>query len=156
MNPNHPQHTNHSKQRRVLRTIGPAMTLVGLIFLAIGMISFFRAFGSYGPPRYFWCAFIGMPLTFIGLAICNFAFMGKIARYTANEMAPVGKDTFNYMAKETQEGVEDISEAIFKGKSQAESDYIKKRLTRLNELKSQGLIDEDDFNTQKDRILSEL
>lgn len=147
---------NHNKQRSVLRTIGPVMTLVGMIFLAIGMISFFTAFGSYGPPKYFWCAFIGMPLTFIGLIICKFAFMGKIARYTANEIAPVGKDTFNYMAKGTQDGVEDISEAIFKGKSQAESDAIKERLSRLNELKSQGLINEDDFKIQKDRILSEL
>jgi uncharacterized membrane protein len=156
MNPNHPQHNNHSKQRSVLRTIGPAMTLMGLIFLVIGMISFFRAFGSHGPPKYFWCAFVGMPLTFIGLVTCKFAYMGKIARYAANEMAPVGKDTFNYMARGTQEGVEDISEALFKGKSQAESDSIKERLTRLNELKNQGLINEDDFNTQKDRIISEL
>ena len=147
---------NHKKQRSVLRTIGPLVALVGLIFLAIGMISFFTAFGSYGPPKYFWCAFVGMPLTFIGLIICKFAFMGKIARYTANEIAPVGKDTFNYMAKGTQEGVEDISEAVYKGKSQAEADSIKERLSRLKELKNQGLISETDFKTQKDRILSEL
>ena len=147
---------NHNKQRNILRTIGPVMAVVGMIFLAIGMISFFTAFGSHGPPKYFWCAFVGMPLTFIGLATCKFAFMGKIARYTAKELAPVGKDTFNYMAKGTQEGVEDISEAIFKGKSQAESDAIKERLTRLNDLKNQGLINEADFKIQKDRILSEL
>ena len=140
----------------MLRTIGPMMTAVGFIFLAIGMISFFTAFASFGPPKYFWCAFVGMPLTFIGLVTCKFAYMGKIARYSANELAPVGKDTFNYMAKGTQEGVEDISEAIFKGKSQADSDSIKERLNRLNELKSQGLIDDVDFAAQKDRILSEL
>jgi len=99
---------NHTQQRTFLRVVGPVILLIGLSFIAVGMVSFFSAFGSFGPPKYFWCAFVGMPIAFVGLVLCKFAFMGKVARYAAGEMAPVGKDSFNYMANEKKEGVADI------------------------------------------------
>lgn len=52
-------------------------------------------------------------------------------------MAPFGKGNFNYMAKGTKEDVTEVSEAFFEGMSK-------------------GLINEDDFEEQKDRILSEI
>ena len=45
--------------------------------------------------------------------------MGKVARYMAQETAPVGKDTFNYMAEGTSEGVETLAGAIGRGLSAA-------------------------------------
>jgi len=68
-------------------------------------------------------------------------------------------DTFNYMAKETQEGVADISEAIVKGaeKSSQSSDLtIEERIKKLEKMKLSGLINEEDFEEQKDRILSKI
>ena len=91
------------------------MALVGLVFVVIGIGSFFASFGSFGPPRYFWCAFVGIPLLGVGVAICKFAFMGQVARYVANEVAPVGKDTFNYMAHGTRDGVRDLATAVGDG-----------------------------------------
>jgi len=44
--------------------------------------------------------------------------MGKVARYAAGEMAPVGKDTFNYVAKGTQEGVKAFAGALGEGLSE--------------------------------------
>lgn len=140
----------------MLRILGPIILLVGLIFIATGMISFFSAFGSFESPKNFWCALVGMPITFVGLVMCKFAFMGKVARYAAAELAPVGKDTFNYMATETQEGVSNISEAILEGKSRAESANIESRIRQLENMKESGLINEEDFEEQKDRILSEI
>ena len=154
---------NHKQQNSALKVIGPIVLMIGLIFTAIGMVSFFSAFGnSSGPPRLFWCAIIGLPITGVGVGICKFAFMGKIARYSAGELAPVTKDTFNYMAKETQEGVTDITKAVTnitktsKPASQSSSLTIEQRIKKLEKMKLSGLINEEDFEEQKDRILSEI
>lgn len=105
----------HQEIKSVLRAIGPVMVAVGLLFLIVGIGSFFASFGSFGPPRYFWCAFVGMPILGVGVGICKFAFMGPVARYMANEIAPVGKDTFNYMADGTKDAVRDLAGAVGDG-----------------------------------------
>lgn len=147
---------NHAKQRAFLRVLGPAVLLVGGILVAIGFISFFSAFSGHGHPGKFWCAMIGMPVSFVGIALCKFGYMGKIALYTAGELAPVGRDTINYMGRETQAGVADFSEAIHIGKSRADGQSIEDRIRKLEQMKQSGLINEEDFEEQKDRILSEL
>ena len=48
----------------------------------------------------------------IGGAMIKFAYIGTIARYSAGEIAPVAKDTFNYVAKGSAEGVSAIVQAI--------------------------------------------
>lgn len=78
---------------------------VGLLCMAVGLVSFFSAFGGSGPPKYFWCCFVGMPLMFVGFAMTSAGYMGAVARYQASEIAPVGKDTFNYLADGTKPGV---------------------------------------------------
>ena len=50
-----PGHHNQDTVRNNLRTIGLFVLGIGVIFFAIGVISFFASFGSFGPPRYFWC-----------------------------------------------------------------------------------------------------
>jgi hypothetical protein len=56
-----------------------------------------------------------MSLLFVGVAMCSFAFQGAILRYQAGEVAPVAKDTFNYMAEGTREGVKTVATAIGEG-----------------------------------------
>lgn len=107
-----PQHT---QTRDILRVVGPAVIIVGLIFTAIGIGSFFSSFGSFEMPRYFWCAFVGIPLLGLGSLICKFAFMGAVSRYVANEIAPVGKDVVNYMAEGTKDAVRDVATAVGDG-----------------------------------------
>src|SRR5262245_8761920 len=96
---------NHLRQRALLRFAGVGLAILGLLFTAFGMVSFFSSFGTFEPPRYFWCAFVGLPLLMVGLAICQFAFLGRMSRFVAGESAPVQKDTFNYLAHGAQEGV---------------------------------------------------
>ena len=105
----------HGEIRSILKVVGPLVALTGLVFVVVGVGSFFRAFGSHEPPGNFWCAFIGIPLLGVGIAICKFAFMGRIARYVANEVAPVGKDAFNYMADGTKDAVRDLAAAVGEG-----------------------------------------
>jgi ribosomal protein L40E len=107
----------HQQIRNVLRIVGPGVLVAGLILTGIGLLSFFSSFGSFGPPRDFWCAFLGLPLMAVGAALTQFAYLGAIARYSSGEVAPVGKDTFNYMAEGTSEAVRTMAHAVGQGLS---------------------------------------
>ena len=108
----------HTQVRGVLRLVGPIVLGVGVILMIVGLGSFFSSFGTFEPPRYFWCCFLGMPLIMIGLVMSQFGFMGAITRYQAGEVAPVGKDTFNYMADRTKGGLKTVASAIGAGLSE--------------------------------------
>ena len=117
-----PDDSGHAQFRGLLRMIGPLMIGVGGLLVLVGMVSFFSGFGSsmgFGrmpePPKYFWCAFIGMPIAAFGMMITRFAFMGAGLRYMANEVAPVAKDTVNYMAEETKETMVGVGSYIAEG-----------------------------------------
>jgi hypothetical protein len=105
----------HRGIRAFLRFIGPLMVLVGLSLVGVAMVSFFSAVGGGGPPRYFWCAFLGMPILGVGIAACKFAFMGAVARYAAGEVAPVARDTINYMADGTKDSIRTVAQAAAEG-----------------------------------------
>jgi Double zinc ribbon len=108
----------HREIRQVLRIAGPVAAGFGFLLMAIGFGSFFLSFGGFGPPRFFWCAFLGMPILFVGIVMCMFGFLGALARYQAGEVAPVGKDTFNYLAEGTKGGVQTVASAVVAGLTQ--------------------------------------
>jgi hypothetical protein len=105
----------HNSVRDTLRVLGPVVVLTGLGFTVVGMADFFRAFGGFEPPELFWCAFVGLPLLFAGGVLCSYGYLGKVMRYTAEEVAPVGKDTFNYLAEGMREGIKTVAGAIGQG-----------------------------------------
>jgi hypothetical protein len=105
----------HDVARDALRVLGPIIGLVGLGFTITGVVDFFHAFGGFEPPHRFWCAFVGLPLMFVGLVMTSYGFMGKIIRYQAQEMAPPAKDTFNYMADGTKDGIKTVAGAVAEG-----------------------------------------
>jgi len=105
----------HDQTRDLLRVVGPAVVAVGLIFMVIGIGNFFLAFGSFEPPRYFWCAFVGIPLLAIGTGICRYAFLGAVGRYIAQETTPVGIDVMNSVAEGTQGAVRNLAAAVGEG-----------------------------------------
>jgi len=149
-------------QRALLRVLGPLVLGLGGILTLVGVVSFFSGFAAFGssgsfggPPKYFFCAFIGMPLMGVGGAMCKFAFMGPVARYSAGELAPVAKDTINYLARETKE---EVSALVAKSRDipEEKKGSIKERLQTLEALKRDGMITLEDFEEQKDRILDEI
>lgn len=105
----------HKPVRTFLRRAGPVTAGAGIVLIAIGFISFFSAMGDYGPPKYFWCAFVGMPLLFVGIVMTKAGYIGAVARYLAAETAPVAKDTVNYMAQETKDAVKTVAQATAEG-----------------------------------------
>jgi hypothetical protein len=103
----------HLKVRQAMKIAGPIVLVIGILFTATAFISFVGAMSSHsGPPKLFWCGFVGMPLMFVGTVLCMFGFMGAVARFTAAEQAPVAADTMNYLADHTQEGVRTVSKAV--------------------------------------------
>lgn len=117
---------NHSPRNAVIRTVlrvgGPILLILGLLLIAIGLGSFFSAFGSFDRPRLFWCAFLGMPVLFIGIVMCKFGYMGDVLRYFAEEASPVVKDTANYLGENTQPGVKAVAKAVAEGILEAQSE----------------------------------
>lgn len=101
--------------RTALWIIGPAILIAGLLCLIVAGISFFASIGSFSPPRFFWLAFVGIPLLFIGSVLSMYGFMGAVFRFAAGEVAPVAADSVNYMAEETKGGVETVAKAAAKG-----------------------------------------
>jgi RNA polymerase subunit RPABC4/transcription elongation factor Spt4 len=111
----------HEQTRTLLRVLGIVFLLVGGGFVLLGLIDFFSAFGEFGRrPTKFHYLFIGMPLGFVGLVLLQYGFVGAVLKYQAREVAPVGKDTFNYLAKGTRDGVRDIASAVGEGLSEGD------------------------------------
>lgn len=106
---------SHRPVRNVLRVVGPLVMAVGGIFFIIGAVSFFSSFGSFEPPRYFWCAFVGIPTLAIGGMMTTAGYAGAMARYSASEIAPVTKDTFNYLGHGTKDTMRDVARHVVGG-----------------------------------------
>jgi ribosomal protein L40E len=113
----------HQQIRGALKAGGLLATAAGVVFAGVGFISFFSSFGSFEPPRYFWCAFVGLPLAAIGVTMLRWAYMGAVVRYAAGEVAPAGKDTMDYLASETSQSVQTVAEAVGKGLAAAGSPH---------------------------------
>lgn len=108
------QTPNHTRTRAFLRVGGLSTAAVGLVFLIVGMVSFFSAFGG-GSPRLFWCCFVGIPLLFVGGVMSMFGFLGAVARYTAAEQVPVATDAIHDLAEGTQGAVRTVARAVTEG-----------------------------------------
>ena len=126
MNEDKLQSPHHSGIRDVLRIGGPLIAGIGLLFMIVGFGSFFASFGSFEPPRYFWCAFVGMPLLFVGTAMCMYGYLGAFYRYVAGESAPVAKDVVNYMGENVQPGVKAVTKAATEGVIEAQREQRQK------------------------------
>jgi hypothetical protein len=115
------QTPQHKGTRSFLRVAGPIVAAVGLIFIIIGMVNFFSAFGGGGPPRLFWCFFVGLPVLFAGTVMCQFGFLGAIARYMAAEQVPVATDAINDLAEGSQGAIKTVARSIAKGVQEAQT-----------------------------------
>lgn len=105
----------HDGIRRFLRIVGPLTALTGLIFVIVGMVSFFSSFGNFEMPRNFWCVFVGVPLLGVGLVMTKFGYIGSIYRYFAAETTPVATDAFNEMAEGAQPGLRSAAKSVTEG-----------------------------------------
>ncbi|WP_274309683.1 zinc ribbon domain-containing protein [Solibacillus daqui] len=106
----------HIATRNKFRTLGPIVLGAGILCVVIAGIDFFTL-DFFESPKYFYLFFIGLPLLAIGFYFTGLGYGSKLAAYQSREMAPVAKDTFNYLANETTGSIEKIAQAAQKGKS---------------------------------------
>jgi hypothetical protein len=105
----------HAQKRGCLRVVGILLLTAGAICLIVGTAEFFISTGNWEGPKLFWLNFVGVPLLFVGIVMTAAGFSGAAARYSAGETAPVAKDTFNYLAEGTKDGVETLATAVGRG-----------------------------------------
>jgi hypothetical protein len=125
----------HSSKRRRISAISVVLLVVGFAIAAYGLMRFGSNF--LRPSSEFFAdpdrvmdesrsnGFIGIISMFVGGTMAMFgargmffARAGSVLRYAAAETAPVAADTFDYLADETQDGVEKVTRAIRKGAGQ--------------------------------------
>lgn len=96
---------DYSKTKKTFRTLGFIILPIGLVLSIIGFIDFFMSFNSMTQPKLFFCLFIGLPLTSIGIIFLILGFMKELNSFAASQSAPVHKDVINYMLDGTREEI---------------------------------------------------
>jgi len=106
----------YSGARNIFKVLGPLCLLIAFLLIASAVVGFMKPMSIdqafNGGPDHFINFFIAMPFFIGGAIMTNLGYMRTAASYTAREMAPVAKDTFNYIAKEAQPGIRNIASAI--------------------------------------------
>lgn len=133
----------HTQSRNVLRVLGLMGLLIGISLVMVRFASFFRAFGSFGTPKYFWCAFIGFPIIALGLVLLKMGFLGVAAAYVSDEVAPVLGKAAGYIGSEVAAGIHSTESAAI-------------RMEHLKALKDKGLITEAEYHSKRDAVLRDL
>ena len=64
----------HGGTRLVLRTLGPALAGLGLFLVVIGVGSLFSTPATFTSRPAVWPLFLGIPLLFVGVALCMMGF----------------------------------------------------------------------------------
>ncbi len=85
--------------RLVFRVAGVLLLVVALVFLGLGLQSFFAASGDEegGFPSRFWMASVGIAILGPAAWCLQAGFVGAAARYVAGETTPVVKDSASYL-----------------------------------------------------------
>lgn len=104
----------HGKIRSFFRLLGSVLLIIGVTCMLVAFIDFFTLQG-FEEPKFFWLFFVAMPFLFVGFILSGLGFGGAIAKYESREYAPIAKDAFNYLAKETTPVVKEIAKALQQG-----------------------------------------
>ena len=134
---------NHDSIKNAIRLLGVIALIAGSILTAIGAISFFSSFGSHSPPQYFWCAFIGLPLVSLGMWLLKAGFLGQVAKYASDEIAPVVGDAAKHVASSVKSGVNEDGD-------------VQGKLIMLNKLLADNLITKDEYDYKRREIIKKL
>jgi hypothetical protein len=98
-----PGYANQPQLRTAFRIGGLLVLAVGVTLTVVGFLALFDTMGdttSDGPPSRFFLAFAGLPLMAVGGWLLQAGFGGVAARYAAGELAPVAKETLDYIKSE--------------------------------------------------------
>ena len=148
---------SHETVRGALRILGALLVLGGGIMIAVGLISFFSAFGSFGArqPDHFWCAIVGAPSLSLGLFCLRKGFQGAIVRYAADEVAPEVAPAVKYLAGEIASGIRSAAADGSTPRPVARQG-AEARLQQLDQLLARNFINQDEYQAKRAEILREI
>ena len=101
---------DHENKKKKIKTVGLVLVIVGGIFTAIGLISFFSAFAGNGFPSLFWCCFVGMPLLGFGGTLLSVGYRRETMKYMKDEGMPIYKETYQDLKPEVEDFVSIIKD----------------------------------------------
>jgi hypothetical protein len=104
----------HQKGRLWFRILGPLLLITAVVCIIVAFIEFLTLQG-FEEPKLFWLFFAALPIVFIGFILTGLGFGSSFAKYQSREYAPIAKDTFHYLAKESTTGLKEISNALQQG-----------------------------------------
>lgn len=137
--------------RHWFRAGGAVLLACGVVFTVIGGASFFgsfRSFPSGGPPKHFWCLFVGLPLVSIGIQLLRAGFLGAATEYVADEVAPTVSKAARHVVGEMP--IDEVPHDTHRGPSASA------RLRRIESLRADGLISDQEYERKRSEILADL
>ena len=75
-----------------LRVFGVMVVGLGVVLTAVGSISLFASWGSVGGSRYYWAAFLGLPLVAVGSAFSQAENLTGYEVSLAGDITPVATE----------------------------------------------------------------
>ena len=99
----------------MLRVVGPIVLIIGVLLVGSGAYEIVAGDPFENEGLMFIRMFGGMPMIFVGMVLTGLGYGGAVARYQANEIAPVGRDTVNYLVDGTKDSMQDAALAIAGG-----------------------------------------
>lgn len=91
---------DHELKKKQIKKIGKVLLIIGIILDAIGFISFFSSFLGGGFPFLFFCSFIGLPITGVGLMLTLVGYKRETMKYMKDESMPVYKESYHDLKPE--------------------------------------------------------
>lgn len=85
----------HLKNKKLFKILGISFSIIGLVCVIIGMLSFFKGFNNMEAPKLFYFCFIGIPFLGIGINLFTLGFKGEILKYIKNVVDAVKDDSGN-------------------------------------------------------------
>lgn len=107
-----PDSSRHTGLRTVLRVVGPIVLIVGLVLVGSGAYEIVAGDPFENEGLMFVRMFGGMPMIFVGLVLSGMGYVGAVARYQANEMAPIARDATNYLVDGTKGSIRTAAAAF--------------------------------------------
>jgi len=145
----------HERTRNFLRITGVICCATGGIFMVIGAIDFFSAFGTpFKQPTLFWCWMVGLPLAGIGGMCVRAGFLGAASKYVADEVTPTVARSTRYVAREVGAALQETLSENSNQKSEQHDPAA--RLKQLEQLKIEGLVSGEEYARKRQEILNVL
>lgn len=101
----------HIKNKKLFKILGISFSIIGLVCVIIGMVSFFKGFNNMEAPKLFYFCFIGIPFLGIGINLFTLGFKGEILKYNKNESVPV----INEASGELKPAIKNVVDAVKDG-----------------------------------------